>query len=290
MKRMITLALVIGFAFSAATQAGLILVVSDSYAPGDASNTDHCDDPLVGFLQSLGHTVDTSGMGKAMREGANSPWAVGNEAKLAALNNADLVFVSRRTDSGKYDADRKGWNELATPVILMSGYLTRGGGNNKWGWHTSGSGNAALTEDSIVVEAGQEGHAFLTGLMSPVDAFDWPGDPAEAPKALYLPNTDGTSAGTVVGTFDGRDALLDIPAGTDLDALNGSTDKYGVTGARRAFLGHWGYDNPGTYDFDDFVTDAGGLLMANVVAEMIPEPATIALLGFGALALVRRKR
>lgn len=290
MKNLIALALVIGLAFSAAAQAGLVVIVSDSYEPGDATQTDHCDDPLVAFVESLGHTVDTSGMGMAMREGANSPWAAGNEAKLDALDNADLVIVSRRTNSGAYDADRVQWNELATPLILMSGYLTRGGGNNKFGWNTSGSGNASTTEDSVFVEAGQEGHAFVAGLTSPIDVFDWPGDPATAPKALYLPNTAGTSAGTVIGKFDGRDVLLDIPAGTDLDALNGTTDNYGVTGARRAFLGQWGYDNPGTYDFDDFVTADGATLMANVITEMIPEPATIALLGFGGLALLRRKR
>jgi hypothetical protein len=284
---MIALSLALGLAFSAVAQAGIVVVVSDSYAPEDTTQTDHCDDPLVAFLEGLGHTVDTSGMGGAMKEGAGSPWTAGNEAKLAALQSADLVIVSRRTNSGAYDNDRKGWNELATPVILMSGYLTR---SSRWGWHTGGSGDATLTEDKVFVESGQEGHAFVAGLTSPIDVFDWPGDPATAPKGVYLPNTDGTSAGTVIGKFDGRDMILDIPAGTDLDAHNGTSDNFCVTGARRAFLGHWGYDNPGVYDFDDFVTADGATLMANVITEMIPEPATIALLGFGSLALIRRKR
>jgi hypothetical protein len=290
MKNTIALALVMGLAFGAASQAGIILVVSDSYAPGDTTQTDHCDDPLVGFLASLGHTVDVSGMGKAMREGGSSPWAAGNEAKLTALQNADLVIVSRRTSSGSYDADRVQWNELTTPLILMSGHLVRGGGNNKFGWTTGGCGNASTTEDSIVVESGQESHPFVAGLSSPIDVFDWPGEPPTAPKAVYLPNTGNTTAGIVVGKFDGRDMLVDIAAGTDLDALNGTTDNYGVTGARRAFLCHWGYDTPGTHDFDDYVTGDGAILMANMVAEMIPEPATIALLGFGGLTLLRRKR
>ena len=283
MKRLIALALVLGLALSVSANAGVILVVSDSYAPGvEPAHADHEDDPLVGFLTSLGHSVDMSGMGGAMK--------TLDAGKIAALEVADLVIVSRRTNSGAYgDGDRKVWNELSTPVLLMSGYLTR---SSRWGWHKGGSANATKTVTGIDVEAGQEGHPFLAGLPDPVDVFDWTDapTPGEAPKGVYLPNTDQPSAGTVIGKFDGRDALTDISAGTDLDAFNGTTDKFGVTGARRAFLGHWGYDDGTVYDFDDFVTDQGALLMMNAIDTLIPEPATIALLGFGGLALIRRKR
>jgi len=295
MKRLIALALVLGLALSVSANAGVILVVSDSYAP-DSAETDHRDDPLVGFLMSIGHTVDTSGMGGAFKDATNP---FGDPAKVAAMDNADLVIVSRRTNSGAYDDNRKSWNEVSTPLLLMSGYLTR---SSKWGWHKGGSANATNTVTGIDVEAGQEGHPFLAGLPNPVDVFDWTDAPTsgEAPKGVYLPNTDQPSAGTVIGKFDGRDALIDVLAGTDLDAFNGTTDKFGVTGARRAFLGHWGYDGALNYgdddprnrdaDFDDFVTDQGALLMMNAINTLIPEPATIALLGFGGLALIRRKR
>lgn len=304
MKRILTLALVFGLALSLSTCYGIpvscggtVLVVSDSKAPGDTSGTDHRDDALVAVLQGLGYTVDTSGMGGAMKEGGNSPWATGNESKLAALQAADLVLVSRRTGSGSYDNDRKGWNELGTPLLLMSGYLTRGeSSSKKWGWTTGGSGNAAGATTDIDVVA--TGHEFLAGLSDPITAFDW-APLTGAPKGVFLPNKTGSDPVTgvvVVGKFDGRDMIYDIPAGTDFDADNGTTGKYGVAGARRAFIGHWGYDGTlpvplsGDSSFDDFITADYITLMDNAICVLIPEPATIALLGLGGLALLRRRR
>ncbi len=297
MKALLYATLALGLV-AGSVQAGTILLVTDCEVPGGAG-ADHHDDNLVAFLQGLGHTVDTSGMNKAMQEGQN-PFTT--PAKLAALQNADLVVVSRKTSSGSYDNDRKQWNELTTPLLLMSGYLTRGEGQNKWGWTTGVSGDAAKATTDLVVEAGHAGHAFLSGLTGPVTLFDWstvPADDNQAPKVVYLPNKDGTSefpAGMVIGTFDGRDMLADLPSGTDLDALNGTVGKYGVTGARRGFFSDWGYDvdlgDP--FDrqaqFDDFVTADYETVLTNMVGTIIPEPATLALLAAGVVATLIRRR
>jgi len=257
-------------------QAGTILLVSDSAATGDH------DESFVTWLAGLGHTVDTSGMGQAMRETLDA-------GDKAAIEAADLVIVSRLTSSGSYDNDRKYWNEVDTPLILCSGYLTRGGGDHRWGWTSGGSGDATKSVTDMAVTAGQEGHVFLDGLTGPVALFDWsPG--TEAPKAVYLPNTGDDYAGTVVGTFDGRPMLVDIPAGTDFDALNGTTDDYGTTTARRALLGHWGYDNAGADQWEDYVTDDYKAVLGNMVGTMVPEPATLALAGAGLGAMLLRRR
>ena len=282
-KKVLLLVLGLAFCLGSAAQAFDIILISDSSAPGTDPGGDHCDDPLVAFLQGLGYTVDTSGMGKAYREG-NNPFDGG--AKEAALNSADLVIVSRRTSSGSYDNDRKDWNELANPLLLMSAYLTRGEtSSDRWGWTTGGSGDVSKTETDALV-----------GNIVPFTMFDWTLAPAgQSPKGPYLPNVAGgeTVAGDVMATYDGKPWWIDIPSGTDLQAMNapvGGGRDYGVTGDRRMFMGAWGYDTPGTYEWGDYMTDQYKAMMALTVHELIPEPATIALLGLGGLALLRKRR
>jgi len=271
-----------------------IILISDCNPP-DVADGSHDDDTLVAWLEGLGYTVDTSGMGEAYRKDKNP---FDDPAKVAALNSAGIVLVSRRSNSGDYDADRKNWNELENPLILMSGYITRGeGGSKRWGWTTGNSGDASLTETDV----------YIMGL-GPVDTFfDWSDapTPGEAPKGVYLPNIDGSSefdsSALVVATFDGRPMIVLMDEGTDLDVLNGTADRYGVLGADRGFLTHWGYDSDLNYGDDDprnrranwgdFITDGYKDALGAMITTLIPEPATIALLGLGGLALIgTRKR
>ena len=293
LKVVVVLALVAGFV--GIGQAATIALVSDAYAPGEGAvdplnpTVNHEDDVFVSYLQGLGYTVDTAGMGKAYVEG-NDPFAAGS-ASLAALQSADLVIVSRRTGSGSYDNDRKEWNELETPLLLMSGYLTRGEtSSKKWGWTTGGSGDSkdenglsTLTDLAII-----GAHPFM-----PIpEIFDWSSNGGVAPKGVYLPNSsvEVVAGGIVVAEYgDDRPFIIDFAAGTDFDAGNGDGDKYGIAGERRAFFGHWGYDTVG-YDFSSFTTGDYDALLGQTIATLVPEPATLALLGLGGILLRRRRR
>ncbi|UCG60007.1 MAG: LamG domain-containing protein [Phycisphaerales bacterium] len=254
----ITLALVL--CLMGAAQGADIILISDADAPGGG---DYHDSSFVTFLESIGHTVDTSGMSDQYRDGQDP---FNDPTKVAALENADLVIVSRRTDSGSYDENTQNWNELQTPILLMSGYLTR---DSRWNWTPGGSADAGNTATDIIIEPGQGSHPFLAGLSSPIEAFDWSTAPGGVcPKGVYLPSNDFVTGTILIGRFDGRPMLADIPAGTTLN--NGN-----VTGERRAFLGHWGYDTGtggpgGTYsEFEHYLTDDFKTLLANMIAEMV---------------------
>ena len=262
-KKLVLVALVLAFCLTGVAQAAKIILISDSDEPGGG---DYHDDSLVAFLENLGHTVDTSGMNDMYRDGQDP---FNDPVKSAALEDADLVIVSRRTDSGSYDDNRTNWNTLETPLLLMSAYLTRGGGDNRWNWTPGGSGDAGLDVTDIEIEPDQEGHPFLTGLTGPIAAFDWSTSPGgQCPKGVYLPNDDFVEGAVLIGRFDGRPMLADIPAGTTF--ANGD-----VTGERRAFLGHWGYDTDvdgpdGTYsEFEHYITDDYKALLTNIINDML---------------------
>ncbi|MBN1851575.1 MAG: serine hydrolase [Pirellulales bacterium] len=232
-----------------------IMLVSDAAPDGR-------DAPLVQLMESLGYSVDTSGIAGAYQE-TQQPF--GDPDKVAALHAADLVLVSSNISDQNYDDDRRQWNDLDVPLVAMNGRLTRGGtSSGRWGW-TTGTIAADRTEDEMVIAAGSENHPFLYDLISPVQVFDWTSAPdQQAPIVWPLPAA--ASPSHQLATFGGRPFLLDIPAGYDLDS--GGIPVYGVTGARRALVADWNYGS-GAYDFDSFITDDYRTLLANVLHELV---------------------
>ncbi|HOL32232.1 MAG TPA: lamin tail domain-containing protein [Anaerohalosphaeraceae bacterium] len=121
MKNAKRLLFVVVVALTGLPQAATIVWVSDDYSA-------NFDQPWINLLTSQGYTVLTAA------DGATTYWRTLDEAKIAVLNAADLVIVSRKTSSGEYassSTEVAQWNGLTAPVMCMSAYLTR---NVRWKW------------------------------------------------------------------------------------------------------------------------------------------------------------
>jgi hypothetical protein len=245
-----------------------IALVSHCEVPGVDPAADHEDDELVAWLQGLGFDVDTICMNDSCTDSKN-PFA--NSAIVSALENADLLLVSRRTTSGNYDGNTANWNALGTPVVLCSGYFTR---STRWNWSPCESSDAnPPSSTDMTIEAGRENHPFLKGLTGSVQLFDWSTAPTPGvwPRSVYLPDCDFVAGAEIIGRYgdaDQQPVLADIPAQTTL--ANGDT-----TGERRVFLGHWSYDNELAAPFnraanwDDFITDSYKTILRNIINEVL---------------------
>ena len=106
---------------SLSTYAHHIVWISETNA-----NTDliYFDQGWVDLLEDARYTVD-------FRPGE---WMILDADELVTLESADLIIVSRNSNSGNYATDVTEviqWNSVPTPLILMSAYWCR---NSRWLW------------------------------------------------------------------------------------------------------------------------------------------------------------
>jgi hypothetical protein len=96
---------------------------------GYDDNGDGAFDDLewVDILEAEGYSVDNS-----------DSYVDLDDAKIAALNAADLIIVSRNSNSGDYaNGDEVAqWNAITTPIILSSTHIVR---SSRWKWVDSTS-------------------------------------------------------------------------------------------------------------------------------------------------------
>jgi len=188
-KRLIllALALMLGLCCSPALMAANIIFVTEA---GDTDGNGVQDDiGFEEFLTGLGHQID-------IRRGN---WTTLDAAKIAELNAADLIVVSRRTGSGNYASDAteiNQWNGLTAPILLLTPYLSRGTTSNyRWYWVNSSTVNNLVAPR---VEAVVPSHAIFKGVaLDGSNQFD------------PLDGTTGTGQTSFAGTLDvGSGTLL----------------------------------------------------------------------------------
>jgi len=110
----------------------------------DANTGIPYDQGWIDLLTAQGYTVDANTAGN---------YTEISEGEKATLESADLIIVSRNTNSGNYATDVNEvtlWNSVETPLILLSGYLPRSG---KWQWINSNTTQQDIVADLMDVVA-----------------------------------------------------------------------------------------------------------------------------------------
>jgi len=136
------------------------------------------------LLEGDGHTVERMSDMRTL-----------DDAKIDAMNAADLVIVSRDTDSGSYDDGEEidQWNGLAVPLIQTSSYLVR---SSRWQWlNDTTTPEIGATDNMLIVED----HPIFAGIGSVGDEI------AMANTATNLTGATDGGNGLVLATHtDGR--------------------------------------------------------------------------------------
>ena len=104
------------------------------------------------LLSAQGYTVDLNFRNKEAR--------TLDATKIAALNAADLIIVSRDTNSGDYAsnaAEVAQWNGITTPILLQVSIIAQ---NNRWMWLNIGNNTGAQP----ILEAVVPSHPIFKGV------------------------------------------------------------------------------------------------------------------------------
>ncbi len=124
LKRLSFLILALVLCLAVNVNATTIIWVSDAYDDNADGQPD--DQGWIDVLEANGYTVDTSFRNQEAR--------TLDDTKIAAMNAADLIIVSRNSNSGDYATDAAEvtqWNSITTPLMLQAMHIIR---NSRWMW------------------------------------------------------------------------------------------------------------------------------------------------------------
>lgn len=134
-KKSIFLLLVMSFCLTSRVHGETIVWVSDNKA-------DNTDEDWINLLADEGYTMNLDFRNEEGRDL--------DALELQVLNAADLIIISRDTDSTSYAQGNEAtvWNSISTPIILQVGHIVR---SHRWGWlDTTGTANAFSMMEVVV--------------------------------------------------------------------------------------------------------------------------------------------
>jgi hypothetical protein len=174
-------------------------------------------------------------------------WTELDDAKIAALNAADLVIISRCSNSGDYAADETEiaqWNSITTPMLNSSTHLLR---SSRWLWVDSTS---ILTLAPAMME-------LADGTQ--IDAID----EAEG-QSSFIDAAAGN--GTILATGDGLPWIMEWEAGVEYYDGSGQ-----IAGGPRVFFTCGTQETEGVSNWGEWnLTAEGTALYLETVNRLLP--------------------
>ena len=226
------------------------------------------DQGWIDLLRDQGYSVDVQ----------RNYWQTLDDDKIDALNSADLIIVSPASNSENYnDADESTlWNSVTAPIILSNTSLA---GSDGWRWIDS----ASVIDDigAPLMDIVNGSHPIFADLL--IDVLD---ETVGSGNTAFLDTTD-VGNGTLIAVAADFDAAWIAEWDQGIEYFDGA-GQY-AAGPRMVFVAGTqasGQTPQGAYN----LAPQGELIYLGAVAYMIPEPATIVLLGFGGFILLRRHR
>lgn len=174
---------------SAANIAFVSFHPADDQPDGSAANAGFTNAPDAGYtrlLRANGHNVTRL---------VTIDSADANPDFIAALETNDLIIISRSVPSGHYQQANETafWNGLTKPVMILGGYIIRGGtgGGSRLGL-TTGETMVDTTSSNVYLRAVIPSHPIFQGI-----ALD-PNGVMVNPYARRMTHTNATSGATAL--------------------------------------------------------------------------------------------
>ncbi len=248
-KKVVLLLAALGLGLACPVQAVNIVWVAEANVDADGVPYDQ---GWIDLLTGEGYTVDDQ----------RGTWMTLDATQIATLEAADLIIVSRTTNSGNYAADATEvtqWNSVTTPVMLLSAYIAR---SNRWQWVNS----EGITEygGETLLQVQDDSHPIFTGVnvsSGQVDLVDGAVDSGQASIVTVGNVGNGTLIGSRLG--DGNVWIGEWAPGTTF--YSGTSQV--AAGRRMLFVGAGGGggQTAGSMNF----TPDGQTIFLNAVAYML---------------------
>jgi hypothetical protein len=240
-KKLVYLVLVLAFCLALPVQAATIVWVSDNKTPTDGVPADQ---PWVDLLEAQGYTVN---LDFRNQEGRSL-----DAAEIETLNGADLIIISRDTNSGDYTGTIAAWNSIETPIIMQVAHIAR---SNRWLWINTDAYNDSLPP---AMEAVDISHPVFNGVN-----LDNNNQVPVITEASSFPSITDAGNGTLLAKRADNDELWIVEWETGQEFYAGSGQTAG--GRRMLFISATNSGVDGRYN----LTADGEIIFLNAVGYML---------------------